>query len=213
MLLQKNFSNFNKSLCFIVPNSWINNKSSIYLKNKIILPKLKELIDFKDKLIFKDARTYTTIINLSNNNDKKYYYKENLNEINIIKFKIEPVTNCDQLNNKLKLFYSGIATLADKLFIVDKIDNKFIANYNNKKYEIEENILAYYFKVTKFNSNNEYKYIIYPYDKNKKIINENYLSKNFPKTYNYLLEIKDILLSRDKGKTEKYEAWYAYGRK
>lgn len=34
----------------------------------------------------------------------------------------------------------------------------------------------------------------------------------YPFAYAYLLSKKDVLLKRDKGKTEKYPTWYAYGR-
>ena len=35
----------------------------------------------------------------------------------------------------------------------------------------------------------------------------------YPNCYKYLLDNKDKLLNRDKGKTYRYDAWYAYGRK
>ena len=46
-----------------------------------------------------------------------------------------------------------------------------------------------------------------------KIIPENVLMKEAPEMFKFLKHTKNELLLRDKGKTEKYEAWYAYGRK
>ena len=42
-------------------------------------------------------------------------------------------------------------------------------------------------------------------------MNEKYLKDNFPKTYKYLSDNKETLLSRDKGNGD-YGAWYAFGR-
>ena len=56
-------------------------------------------------------------------------------------------------------------------------------------------------------------YIIYPYDKSFKALDENLMQSNYPLAYNYLKEVKYKLDKRDKGKVGKYEKWYAYGRK
>ncbi len=203
----------NKKLCFIVPNSWIKNKSANNLKSKYIIPKLNKLTDFKEKLVFQDARTYTSIISLGNLSTN---YLEN-NDINL-DWKLISKEEITQINNSgNKFVLSGIATLSDSLFIVTKINEKFYAKYNNQIFEVEENILAYYLKLTKIKnnllSNEQIGYIIFPYDLNKKTINENEMQINFPLTYKYLLEIKTELCKRDKGKIEKYEEWYSYGRK
>ena len=54
------------------------------------------------------------------------------------------------------------------------------------------------------------RYIIYPYE-NGKIIDEKKFKKYNPNTYSFLLENKNELSKRDKGK-KKYPTWYAYGR-
>ena len=56
-------------------------------------------------------------------------------------------------------------------------------------------------------------FILFPYNKDNIIISEKILQDKFPLTYNYLLVIKSELSKRDKGKVDKYDAWYAYGRK
>ena len=203
------FSNQSKKLCFITPNSWISNKSAQILKNEFIMDRLNLLIDFKEKQVFNDAKTYTSII-LLNNKSKEYLYSNNLSESpkKIIKFN----NICFNSNNKY--VYSGIATLADKLFTVKFKQNNFYANYNNMDFEIEEGILGYLLKLTKIkNSLVNVDYIIYPYDQNNKLYSEEYIKNNFPKTYKYLLNIKNDLNKRDKGKVDKYENWFAYGRK
>lgn len=55
--------------------------------------------------------------------------------------------------------------------------------------------------------------IIFPYDAEIRIYREDTMQKCFPMAYAYLETKKEILATRDKGKTKKYEAWYAYGRR
>lgn len=206
------FANLSKRLGFIIPNSWIKNKSASYLKNNIIYPKLELLIDFKEQKIFQAAQTYTSIIILNNiTTDKnKYSYSNHLNNTYEIKNKILD----QQINQKItKYFYSGIATLADKLFIAEKINNKYYCTYKQNKYEIENDIISYYFKLTKLQDQKLIQFILFPYNEDNTIISEKILQDKFPLTYNYLLVIKSELSRRDKGKVDKYEAWYAYGRK
>ena len=53
---------------------------------------------------------------------------------------------------------------------------------------------------------------IFPYMEDREIMPEEYVSKNYPMAYNFLLSNKKLLLKRDKGKAQKYSKWYAYGR-
>jgi hypothetical protein len=55
--------------------------------------------------------------------------------------------------------------------------------------------------------------MIYPYTPDNEIKAEITLKYFSPFAYKYLLDIKDSLQLRDSGKTERYEAWYAYGRR
>ena len=52
---------------------------------------------------------------------------------------------------------------------------------------------------------------IFPYEKGA-IIPEKKMQSTYPSTYGFLKEYKEKLDSRDKGKTDNYPAWYAYGR-
>ena len=204
------FSLVAKKLCFITPNTWLKNKSAENLKNKIIFPKMNYLIDFKEKLVFSNEKTYTCIF-LINSLENYYKYSNNIDSQYLTLIKEQVVNK----NKSEKYVYSEIATLANKLYLVNKVGEDFIATYKDKKYHIEEGILAYYLKLTKIKNNNldTMDYFIFPYDKNNKIISEEILKTRFPLAYNYLYQIKSELNKRDKGKVGKYEAWYAYGRK
>lgn len=196
----EHYLNLTCKTVFITPNSFLTNKSAKALRG-LITPRLNYLFDFKEKLIFEDARTYTCIFKLEHNSETFL-----LNDVLTLK--------SDYFNESIQKptmkVLSGIATLADKVFIVDKINDKYYAN----AVEVEEGILVPLLKITKQKNQclDSIKYIIYPYN-DKSIMSEEYLKTNYPLTYAYLLTQRDKLNKRDKGKVGKYEAWYAYGRK
>ncbi|WP_457746954.1 HsdM family class I SAM-dependent methyltransferase [Sulfurimonas sp.] len=114
---------------------------------------------------------------------------------------------------------SGIATLKNHIYIFKSVkdDDKYF--YIDEDTPIEKNICK-----NILNSNKLAKYdniddllekIIFPYvyDANNQaiLIEETKFQNLYPKTYNYLLENKKLLATRDKG-NGKYLAWYAYGR-
>lgn len=56
--------------------------------------------------------------------------------------------------------------------------------------------------------------IIFPYDDKTRILSETDITSRYPNAYSYLKSKREILAKRDKGKgREKYEAWYAFGRR
>lgn len=201
----------NKKLVFITPNSFITSKTGEVLRG-LISDKLSLLIDFKDKKIFKDASVYTCIFKIEDAKiSSEIIYGNDLN-------KTIKLNKTDLFKEKQKIHIesvlSGIATLCDNVFLVKKINEKYFANNNGINYEIEKEIVVPYLKLTKIKNNlSNIDYMIYPYDINKKIISEELFKNNFPLAYDYLIKSKDKLSQRDKGKTDKYENWYAYGRK
>ena len=117
----------------------------------------------------------------------------------------------------------GIATLCNKVYVFQPIRTKnatFIFEKNGIEIEIEKDICRPIVNSNKFNSdvdlNDIIEYIIYPYFINSlgkaEIIDEEVLQTKFTLAYRYLKSRKDILEMRDKGNTNKYPAWYAFGR-
>lgn len=213
--IEKYLANSN-NLVFITPNSFITSNAGLTLRNNII-DKLTLLVDFKEKKIFHDASVYTCIFKaVTKKLTTEMIYGNDFNQLELKK-KSEIFGQLNKQNGLTKNVLSGIATLCDSIYIVKKSnDNKFYATYNQQSYEIESAIIVPYLKLTKIKSSKDILYIdymIYPYNNDKTIISEIELQTKFPLTYKYLLEVKDRLLQRDKGKTEKYESWYAYGRK
>ena len=198
-----------KKIGFITPNSFIKTKSGEFLR-KLLIDRINYIYDFNVDKVWNSISTYTCIFTCSDISDTiTYQTKNNI----IVKNKSEMSQHKWMFNsigggehNVMDMIHSyngGIATLCDKVFKVEK-DNK---------HKIERDICVKIIKGTKTKDFSEYELIIYPYDENNNIISEQILMDKYPNCYKYLLDNKDKLLNRDKGKTYRYDAWYAYGRK
>lgn len=203
-------------LGFIIPNSFIKNKSGKFIRD-IIKDRVNYIYNFEDKKVWDNISTYTSIVICYPNKSDILAYETSKQ---ILKIKKEFLSSdiwvfdyTNKGNNNLYNYINqsngGIATLRDQVYKIDSYDNEYC--YKNG-YKIEKEICSKYLKGTKDRTYSDYKYIIYPY-KDGLIIGENELSEKYPLCYKYLLDIKKELLLRDKGKTDKYDSWYAYGRK
>lgn len=208
------YTNSCKKVCFITPNTYLKNESAKSLRD-FLFDKVNYLIDFKDHLIFENAKIYTCIFEATKHKkDNNIEYKNTLNE----EFENIESKELFKVKEKIKteyVIYSSIATLCDSYYMAYEKDGKYYSYYNDKEYEIEKEILIPYIKLTKQKQEEIiHNYIIYPYDNNKKTIKEELFKQDYPKAYQYLSDIKDtILVKRDKGKVDRYEEWYSYGRK
>ena len=116
----------------------------------------------------------------------------------------------------------GIATLNNRIYIFRPVyeDAHFLyLKDGNITFPIEKTICREIVNSNKLNSDVRFEQIvekvIYPYyisNNIAQIIEESVMLKEFPFAYQYLSTKKDQLLKRDKGKTQKYPVWYAYGR-
>lgn len=117
----------------------------------------------------------------------------------------------------------GIATLSNKTYIFSpksEDDLYYYMESDGLRYPIEKAICRDIVNSNKLNSNVKFSSIIekviFPYDKNKDgkicVIEEEKMQSDYPGAYHYLLSKKSILALRDKGNTQSYPSWYAYGR-
>ncbi|MBR5238774.1 MAG: N-6 DNA methylase [Paludibacteraceae bacterium] len=113
---------------------------------------------------------------------------------------------------------NGIATLANDVFIFRPMymdDNFYYLLCEGKEYAIEKGICRNIIKPNILKNeaeiNEKEEKVIFPYDADCDVIAEDFFVNNFPNTYKYLQDCRDILDKRDKGKGD-YEAWYAFGR-
>lgn len=186
----------------ITPNSFLYNKSSTTFRKYLIDNQyISEIIDFKNKKVFKNVSVYCCVTIFTKNtkntflyNNKTIYYNK-INNIEYNIFNSNSKTLKDSNSKTLKdicNIKNGIATLRDNIYIhKERLFNEPCwKTITNSKIE---------------------KFIIFPYDENSNILNEDIFKKENPKTYKYLENHKIELSKRDKGK-KKYPMWYSFGR-
>jgi adenine-specific DNA-methyltransferase len=222
-------NNISSKTIFIVPNSYTHNISAKTLRTEI-RKNLNKIIDFKDKMIFSNARTYTSIILLDNKNNEFIKYANDIDKkpilfkndlLNNDKWYFEELPSGNLYLEKYAKIYGEIATLKNNLFILNELEEEnecYIKEIEGKKYLIEKNICVDFYKISKIKTKKDLttlkKKIIFPYNKEDfKILKESYFYENYPLTFKYLEDMKHILNNRDKGKVDKYDNWFAYGRK
>ncbi|PIP28572.1 MAG: hypothetical protein COX29_00480 [Candidatus Moranbacteria bacterium CG23_combo_of_CG06-09_8_20_14_all_35_22] len=217
---------------FITPNSHFYSAAGKNLRNLLLLH-LTKIVNFDHFQIFKDATAYTAITFLQKENSDNFLYAENFkNDFKNIEFKkistqhmrlerweffneeyFDKIANLNKKYSTLQEIaniHYGIATLKDDLYIFspEKSDKNYFY-FNN--FKIEKNLCVPIIKASKYKGENQNLFIIFPY-KNEKIIPHDIFKKNYPETYKYFLNHKDILEARDKGGGKNYEEFYAFGR-
>ena len=205
-----------KKIGFIIPNSFIKNKSGSFIRN-IIKDRLTYIYDYKYKKVWNNISTYTSIVMCEQSYSKDMIYETS--ELKIIKDKSllidtgwifeDSYIGSNKLINLVNSYSISLATIKDDAFKVDFFDDDYC--YKNG-FKIEKGICKKYIKATTSKKFEDYNYIIYPYI-NGIIIDEEKLKINYPNCYNYLLSRKNELISREGGNISKYDTWYAYGRK
>lgn len=232
-------------LGFIVPNNFLTIKAATHLRAYLQQHAfINSILDFGDNMPFKPIRTYNVILLLSKAEKDTFLYSTMPKTNDIEKSLSEQVfdtmptaaldkngwklvskkirenlkkieSQCTQLKQFIR---TGIATLRDAVYLVDKDDNGFYKNINGEKIYIEADIIKPIYKIPELKTaddlNRIKRYIIFPYKHNGEgyeIMNENFLKQQYPKAYNCLQQQKPELDNRDKGKANP-KGWYAYGR-
>lgn len=182
-------------LVSITPNSFLKTKSAYELRRYIIDNRyISEIINY-NKNIFKGVSVFCCIT-IFTKKPKKYFKYNNtvinysdVNDYNI--YNLFNNSGCKTLTD-ICTIRNGIATLSDKVFIHDKklFDEPCWKCITTGKKD---------------------KYIIFPYTTDGKPIEEEIFKQTNINTYNYLLQFKDILKNRDKGKVV-YNPWFSFGR-
>lgn len=116
----------------------------------------------------------------------------------------------------------GIATLSNKIYIFKPIaedDHYYYMKFREQNFAIEKSICRNVINSNKLNSEvvleNLVEKLIFPYiicNGRAIIIDETTMKSVYPCAYRYLSLQRELLAKRDKGKTDKYPEWYAYGR-
>ena len=114
----------------------------------------------------------------------------------------------------------GIRTSANKIYVLDLIDKNenLVTVYSSKldkKFEIESGLISSFLKgreIKQYRTLSSDKVVIVPYivDKSRvSFVSETEMQLLFPRTFEYLLENKEYLSSREKGKMNNSN-WYGY---
>lgn len=194
-------------MVYITPNSYIKARSGeIMMKYLIDNSLIETIIDYKDKMLFEDANTYTAITCLSIQN-KVLRVRDSKGHIilkvpyNDLKGKLQyKIYSHDFLiqsqDNYIELgefaeVRNGLATLQDKIFIINEkeilneTDELLIIKKNNEIFELELEGLK---KVIRVSSIQDKKYVIFPYIQ----------SNNSKTLYTQHVDIKNQYIGIDK---------------
>lgn len=115
---------------------------------------------------------------------------------------------------------NGIATLKNHIYIFNPVSETedYYTLLDDKTYKIEKNVCMDIINPNRFINVTDpdliVHKIIFPYffiSGKAFLMEEEEFKSKFPMAYDYLIQKRDILGTRDKGKG-KYNAWYAYGR-
>jgi tRNA1(Val) A37 N6-methylase TrmN6 len=240
-------------LGFILPHKFFQSEFGVGLRTFLQEKKaLKSIIDFRDNQIFDGATTYTCLLflNKANNNTFKYLgIKSTINMPQVLenpsgfsnlffdsldskkwifsldnrildKIKKDSQSNLGEFTSKI---FQGIATGADKIFFLQKIEDKnhdlrVYSRGLNKEIILEEELLKPLIKgnmLKRYSPIKSDELILFPYalDINGKVrlIPRGDLKENFPKTYDYLKNFEKELRDREKGRFDN-QRWYCYSR-
>lgn len=202
---------------FIVPNGCIKAAGAAKLRARVF-PKVEEIVDFQSQLIFPNARTYTAIITTDKAHQGPCLWRTSTDGASV-SAPWESLTGAE-IHKAPRVALSGLATLADSAYALhrDPLSGEFGAQLNGERWPIEADLARPLIKATKIPADISpqafQRFILFPYEDyaGSGVIDEADMARNYPKAYAYLLAVRARLMERDKGKTKRYPAWYAYGR-
>lgn len=235
----------NGVLGYIVPNNFLTIKSAFDLRLFIQKNRyLHSILDLGDNMAFRPVRTYNCILCLTKTATEVFRYHV-LPRVDDLENTLHTVSFTDMQSKRLdengwklvdeptyqnlykiennpisikSIIRTGIATLKDAAFMVEKDAAGYYKIVNESKLYIEDGLVKPIYKIPELKLydaiDKAERYIIFPYVKARNryvLIAEDSFITNYPSTYKALLSVKDTLDSRDKGRLNP-QGWYAYGR-
>jgi len=124
-----------------------------------------------------------------------------------------------KLKDVSERIFQGLVTGADPVFILKNIDNtRYLSELLNQEKKLEKKLIHPLCKgsvdIRRYYTGNLKKSILFPYkiaDGKAELLSVKELTSEYPLIWNYLLESRLTLESRERGKW-KHEKWYAFGR-
>lgn len=139
--------------------------------------------------------------------DKEWYFSANNADLILDKLRQQPIT----LGDVTKKIFQGIATSADKIYVLEKIEERdhTVLCYSRsleKEVEIEKGLLKPFLMgkdVHKYETPKPKNYVIFPYQIDNppaKLMPQAHIKEHYPLGWNYLQENRKALSGREKGK-------------
>ncbi|MEO6283452.1 MAG: N-6 DNA methylase [Dyadobacter sp.] len=224
---------------FITPNSWLTSESGKPLRAYFEQSHyLSHITNYGAIPVFGNTATYSAITIFGKNMADEFSFQQCLNtdfeyngrQISISELETNRPWHLSFLPQQDKIgqrlgdicqISVGLTTLADGLYLFTIVDEKDgivqAVNKNGTAVYLEKTRLKPIIKGSKLKTSSDpvTEYILFPYTQDltgkQRIIDENTLQEQFPKTYSYFLKVKPALDRRDNGKPNAV-AWYAFGR-
>lgn len=228
----------------LVPNYILKIKSASELRKYLINSQyFEKIIDFKSYKLFEGIDTYSMVLQLKNKSPKLYFKSLSKDMETIFEINSEPWQSINLNNNNIETINlaspeeqtlikkvqdqvleleisTGIATLKDKVYLIDHIEigsnsKKFYKLFKGCMYQIESDLVMKIIKGSGSSKSAEIKeqYIIYPYEVffgKVSLIPLEKMERDFPLALNYFKEVYNELLTRSGNYTD--FDWYRYGR-
>ena len=212
-------------LCFISPNSFMNNSSAKGLRN-LLNGKIDTIYNFQSSIIFENASTYNSIVIAKDKAEKPLAFLPIINNSKIRKGTKKDIFYLgDKIilskNNWIKdfinekkpnlSFKNGLATLRDNLFISSEFMKLKNGNYLFNGYEIESDLIREIIKISTYFTKDIKRVCIFPYKINNNLVSPMSLAdlKKYPLAFKYFSSHKKLLLERD---IDKNALWFHFGR-
>lgn len=221
----------NGILGFITPSSWTRSDSGSLLRNQLVRShNVKKLIDFGDHQVFKDVTTYSLIAIIQKGGTTSSIPVETFDGLTLSKGSSvvldredlsKPWWIASSASDNIRMnelhrqgiplgeaadIHVGIQTLADSVFILTQEEAKFL---RFEPWLMKPIVKA---SVMKNGEDPVKRTVIFPYDDNGILLQEEQICDEAPNIYEWLHSNKQRLLNRDKGKI-KPDKWYGFGRK
>ncbi|MBP5450619.1 MAG: Eco57I restriction-modification methylase domain-containing protein, partial [Treponema sp.] len=223
LFFERGFDLLNKNgiLSFISTSQWLQTEYGKNIRKFLLDGKICEIMDFGSLPVFKDADTYPAIFALKQELSKTFIYKKvpsasdlEIGQLKAIQGKTYEISDYNEnawefsdfnlilhLQKKnisykqLKIIapsYIGCLTGKDEAFVIPS--NK-VEELNLEK----ELIFPYAYRgeeVYSYSQTVPASFVIYPYNQDGSLIDEDVLKKNYPNIYNYLFQFKSTLEKR-----------------
>ena len=185
---------------FIVPNSFLSTRSGQRLRTRLE-GRVEQIIDYGARRVFPGVGTYTCLLFAGSGSPGLVV---DATTGHTQPFMAQPVHP-----KPVRAVRSGIATLCDKAYAVERRGEQFFARLTGLP--VERDLVRPLVKITKFRGADETwdQFILFPYQRGELLSPAQ--MEAFPQARAHLDAVRSLLDARDRGK-KTYEQWYAYGR-